>query len=395
VTSNRKGMRRGVLVVLVGAVLLGPLGTAASQAAPRPTLDQVRAELAQLNSQAEIAQEKRNQAQVDEATGQRNLVRIQARVARSQAAVDLAQRAVGWLAAAAYRAGGLDQTVQLVMADNPTQFLEQLAALDNVTVHQSDALRTAMLAEQRLAQDRLAVAQQLAQLRQLAAAAAAAYAQVQEAQARTTALLSSLQASQRAALARAAAQARADAAAAAAAARAQVAAQARVAAAAAAAAAARAQRAKRAGAGPPKARPKPAHSTHQPKPQPKPGPTGGGPRAGSIGARVVAWALARVGDAYVWGGAGPSAFDCSGLTMRAYQTVGISLPHSAAAQFDSGRHIATSQLQPGDLVFYYSPIHHVGIYIGGGMIVNAENPEVGVTVVPLLSMPYDGAVRPY
>ena len=95
------------------------------------------------------------------------------------------------------------------------------------------------------------------------------------------------------------------------------------------------------------------------------------------------------------GCAGPSAYDCSGLTMRAYQSVGIWLPHSAAAQFGDGRQIPPSQLQPGDLVFYYSPIHHVGIYIGGGMIVNAENPSVGVTVTSLYSMPFSGAVRPY
>jgi cell wall-associated NlpC family hydrolase len=81
--------------------------------------------------------------------------------------------------------------------------------------------------------------------------------------------------------------------------------------------------------------------------------------------------------------------------MRAYQSVGISLPHSSSAQYGSGRHIAASALQPGDLVFYYSPIHHVGIYIGGGMIVNAENPSVGVAVTGLYSMPYAGAVRPY
>jgi cell wall-associated NlpC family hydrolase len=121
----------------------------------------------------------------------------------------------------------------------------------------------------------------------------------------------------------------------------------------------------------------------------------GGSGGGSIGRRVVAYALAQVGDAYVWGATGPNAFDCSGLTMRAYQQVGISLPHSSAAQFHSGRRIAVGDLQPGDLVFYYSPIHHVGIYIGGGMIVNAENPGVGVTVAPLYSMPYSGAVRPY
>jgi cell wall-associated NlpC family hydrolase len=111
-------------------------------------------------------------------------------------------------------------------------------------------------------------------------------------------------------------------------------------------------------------------------------------------AAAVAFAMAQVGDAYVFGAAGPSAWDCSGLTMMAWAQAGVSLPHSSSAQYSSGPHIAESDLQPGDLVFYYSPISHVGMYIGNGMIVNAENPSVGVKVTSLHSMPYVGAVRP-
>jgi cell wall-associated NlpC family hydrolase len=111
-------------------------------------------------------------------------------------------------------------------------------------------------------------------------------------------------------------------------------------------------------------------------------------------AAAVAFAMAQVGDAYVYGATGPSAWDCSGLTMGAWAQAGVSLPHSSSAQYSSGPHIAESDLQPGDLVFYYSPISHVGMYIGNGMIVNAENPSVGVKVTSLHSMPYVGAVRP-
>ena len=109
---------------------------------------------------------------------------------------------------------------------------------------------------------------------------------------------------------------------------------------------------------------------------------------------AVDYAMAQVGKAYVWGAAGPSAFDCSGLTMAAWGRAGVGLPHSSSAQYSSGPHVAESDLQPGDLVFYYSPISHVGMYIGGGMIVNAENPSVGVKVTSLHAMPYVGAVRP-
>ncbi len=109
---------------------------------------------------------------------------------------------------------------------------------------------------------------------------------------------------------------------------------------------------------------------------------------------AVKYALAQVGDSYVYGAAGPSAFDCSGLTMMAWAQAGVGLPHSSSAQMGSGPRVSSSALQPGDLVFYYSPVSHVGIYIGNGLIVHAANPSSGVRVAGVFSMPYSGAVRP-
>jgi cell wall-associated NlpC family hydrolase len=116
--------------------------------------------------------------------------------------------------------------------------------------------------------------------------------------------------------------------------------------------------------------------------------------ASGRGAAAVRFALAQVGDAYVYGAAGPNAWDCSGLTMVAWGQAGVGLPHSSSAQFGSGPHIPASALRPGDLVFYYSPISHVAIYIGNGMIVHAAHPGAGVRVAGLYSMPFVGAVRP-
>ncbi|MFB9314443.1 C40 family peptidase [Nocardioides plantarum] len=109
---------------------------------------------------------------------------------------------------------------------------------------------------------------------------------------------------------------------------------------------------------------------------------------------AVQYALAQVGDAYVHGAAGPDAFDCSGLTMMAWAQAGVSLPHSSSAQSGTGTPVAASDLQPGDLVFYYSPISHVGIFIGNGQIVDAANPGTGVRIASVFSMPFSGAVRP-
>ena len=100
---------------------------------------------------------------------------------------------------------------------------------------------------------------------------------------------------------------------------------------------------------------------------------------------AVETALAQVGDPYVYGATGPDAFDCSGLTMYAWAAAGVSLPHASSAQPGSGTPVSISELMPGDLVFYYSPISHVAMYIGDGMIVHAANPSVPVEVVPMLT----------
>lgn len=108
---------------------------------------------------------------------------------------------------------------------------------------------------------------------------------------------------------------------------------------------------------------------------------------------AIDYAMSKVGDAYVWGASGPSAFDCSGLMMAAFARAGISLPHSSRAQSGMGIPVSESELQPGDLVFFYSPVSHVGMYIGNGLMVNAENPSVGVKVTSLHTMPFVSARR--
>ena len=103
-----------------------------------------------------------------------------------------------------------------------------------------------------------------------------------------------------------------------------------------------------------------------------PPPSGGGGGGGSASA-VVAYARAQVGKPYCYGGSGPGCFDCSGLTMMAWRQAGISLPHSSASQYNVGRRISAGELQPGDLVFYYSTISHVSVYIGNGQRISATH----------------------
>ncbi|HCU93696.1 MAG TPA: hypothetical protein DHU96_13600 [Actinobacteria bacterium] len=117
------------------------------------------------------------------------------------------------------------------------------------------------------------------------------------------------------------------------------------------------------------------------------------PTANTIGAQALQYALSRRGDPYVWGAAGPNAFDCSGLVLWAYAQVGISLPHFTGDQWNMGVHVSRADLQPGDLVFFYADIGHVGLYIGNGLMVDAPDFGETVQVQPVMWDVYVGAVR--
>ncbi len=117
------------------------------------------------------------------------------------------------------------------------------------------------------------------------------------------------------------------------------------------------------------------------------------PIGDSLGARALRYALSVQGDPYVWGAAGPGSFDCSGLVLWAYAQLGIMLPHYTGLQWNSGVHVARSALQAGDLVFFYSDLSHVGLYVGGGLMVDAPDFGETVRVEPVYWGIYAGAVR--
>jgi cell wall-associated NlpC family hydrolase len=117
----------------------------------------------------------------------------------------------------------------------------------------------------------------------------------------------------------------------------------------------------------------------------------------SRGSLALKYALKQVGDVYVWAAAGPTRWDCSGLTMRAFQQAGVSLPHSSRIQIKYGKSISSRQLKPGDLLFFGKPISHVSIYMGNGKMVQAPRPGKRVEVVNFTLMfgrkPFVGARR--
>lgn len=115
------------------------------------------------------------------------------------------------------------------------------------------------------------------------------------------------------------------------------------------------------------------------------------------GSIALKFALQQIGDIYVWAASGPTRWDCSGLTLRAFQTAGVSLPHHSGSQFKYGKQVAYSSLKPGDLLFFGKPISHVSIYMGGGKMVQAPRAGKKVEVVNLTKMfgkkPFVGAKR--
>ncbi len=140
-----------------------------------------------------------------------------------------------------------------------------------------------------------------------------------------------------------------------------------------------------------------AHSNAAPYVQRHAGTGAAGPDAGG---RAVGFALAQVGKPYVWGAVGPNSYDCSGLTSTAYGHADVAIPRTAAEQWWAGSHVSMSQLQPGDLVFYAfntsnpSTIHHVGMYIGKGEMVEAPHTGADVRVASIGRADYIGATRP-
>jgi peptidoglycan DL-endopeptidase CwlO len=359
------------ITALTGSVLV------ATPASARPDIAQVQARVQTLYHQAEQASERYNQSAQDLAQAQARLGALQADLTRQQVKVDGIRKELASTVVAQYQGQALSSTTQVLFSSNPDAFLSKLTAVSEFNDQQGQMMATFVVQAKQLELRKQAARRELSRIAATKAQLAADKTQIDKKAAAAKRLLSRLRAE-------AAARAKARAAARAAKLRAARAAQARAAAAAEVAPAP---------AGPaPAARVSPSR-TVSPSRSASRAPVSHAPVSGRAAA-AVSYALAQVGKAYVYGAAGPSAFDCSGLTMMAWAQAGVGLPHSAAMQQGSGTPVSSSQLQPGDLVFYYSPVSHVGMYIGNGQIVNAENPSVGVKVDSLHAMPYVGAVRP-
>lgn len=324
------GVRRRSARTLVGGCIAATVAfvlvPGASQVDAQ-SIEEVRERVDKLEHEAVVVTEEYNVAAEQLKAAEKELEKIQERAAAQQEELARLQRELGVYVAMAYQSAGIDETIQLLTKDDPEEFLEQAATLDQLATHNADALRRVQLARQQLEQTQLEAAQKLAEIEQAHAELKDKKEEVERKQREATALLNRLTAEQRAAM-------------------------------------------------------------NEPSEDLPDVPASG--RA----AVAVEFAKAQLGDPYVWAGAGPDAWDCSGLTMMAWRQAGVSLPHSSAMQYNYGTRVSKSQLQPGDLVFFYSPISHVGIYIGGGKMIHAPRPGDVVKVSSISLMPYVGATRP-
>jgi cell wall-associated NlpC family hydrolase len=381
--SRRALSRFGIAGLAAASVfVLLPAATGTAAADPKVTAAAAAAELQTLNTKAEILSEKYDAGQDQLSAAQLALTADQRQIAAAQVQVDAARKVVSTIAVAAYTSGSLDNVASLIGESDPTVALQRAAILGLLTDHQNQTLRTATAADVRLEQAETSSKQQVASIAALQASLKSQQSVLDKMVVQQTALLKESQ-TQAQAQAAAAAQAAADAQARAAAATQEEQAAARVSRSvvrpAIPKAIVAAPKAKARAATPKKAVPVvavPATSS-------------------SKAASVLKYAYAQLSKPYRYGAAGARTFDCSGLTMMAWRAAGVSLSHNAAAQYYSTPHVAKSKLQPGDLVYFGHPIHHVGIYIGGGKMIEAPYTGASVRVTSFgYRTDYAGASRP-
>ncbi|WP_327075089.1 NlpC/P60 family protein [Kitasatospora purpeofusca] len=390
---------RARMAVLTTAVASGAvLASGTAHAEPAPTLASVKEQVDRLNEEAEQAIERFNGFQEKQQKLQGEANRIQEKVARGQEAMNELRTQLGVVGAEQYRNNGIDPGIQLMLDSDPASYLGRAAVQDQVAGSWTDLLKRAQDEQRKLDQERTEAAATLADLDAVGASLNAQKNQIQSKLAQSEALLNKLSAEERAKInaQEAADKAKAAAQQAAAAERAK-AADKEAADKAKAAAAAKETAGKGGTPAPQTAAPQtPAANTPAPAAS-TPAPvtnTPAPPAAGGRAAAIVQFAHAQLGKPYGWSKTGPSSFDCSGLTGAAYRAANVSLPRTSQEQWKIGTRIGRGDLQPGDLVFFYPDLHHVGVYIGDGKMIHAPRTGKNIEVLPIGVMPYMGAVRP-
>ncbi|WP_323375657.1 NlpC/P60 family protein [Streptomyces sp. RB17] len=313
-------------------------------AEPQLTPAQVKAKVDKLYQEAEAATEKYDGVKEKADTTQRRLNALRDETARKQQNLNTARDALGSFAAAQYREGGFAPTWQLALSGDPDRYLDDAAFMERADDRQAAAVSRVRGQLREIEQLRGAARLELTSLRSRQAELQRQKKTINAKLDEARRLLAGLTPQQRSEVT---------------------------------------------GDGSARGRAsRSASDTRDPLEQ-----AGSAAAPNARAEAAVEYAYAKLGSPYVWGAAGPNAFDCSGLVQAAYRSAGISLPRTTYAQIDAGRRVSRSELEPGDLVFFYSGISHVGIYVGNGQIIHAPNPSAPVRLAPVDLMPFAGATR--
>ncbi|WP_328319182.1 C40 family peptidase [Streptomyces sp. NBC_00388] len=342
-------------------------------AKPKPSIEEVQRQVDGLYQQAGTATQRYNQAEEATAGQRRTVDTLLDQVADRTEKLNDSRRALGNYAAAQYREGTLSTTATLLLADDPQSYFDQDQLLKRLGDRQEKAVADYRTQQRSAARKRGEAARSLESLSESQEALRANKQSVQSKLSEARQVLSKLTAEDRARLAALEKKKETEA-------RRKAAKLAREQAAA---------EKKREAAG----------STGKGSGSTTGSGTGSGSGSGTgttsgKAAEALAFARAQIGKPYVWGATGPSSYDCSGLTQAAWKAAGVNLPRTTWDQVKTGTRVATKDLRPGDLVFFYDDISHVGMYIGDGMMIHAPKPGAFVREESIYYMPIYGSVRP-
>ncbi|MEU0700405.1 NlpC/P60 family protein [Streptomyces bacillaris] len=378
---------------LASVTLLSTQNATAAPAEPKPAIEDVQKKVDELYRQAGSATQQYNRAKAASATQRAKVDTLLSDVAKRTERINEARRELGAYAAAQYRTGGIAPTATFFLADDPQEYFDQSRLMSRATERQQKAVDDFRTQQAEASKKRAEAVKSLEKLTETQTALRTSKQTVQTKLTEARSLLSRLTAEEKARLAElerkkeAEAREKAE----------------RL-------AARQAAEAKEREAAEKKAREEAAKESAEAGgsgsgsgsgsgtgTSPGSG-TGTGTGAGSGYAakaeKVLAFARAQIGKPYVWGATGPSSYDCSGLTKAAWREAGVTLPRTTWDQVKVGTRVATSDLQPGDLVFFYDDISHVGIYKGDGMMIHAPKPGANVREESIYYMPIYGSVRP-
>lgn len=372
---RKTGPAVGLTTVALASVTLLSTQSALAAPAPKPSIEDVQKKVDDLYRQAGTATQQYNQAK-EATTKQRSKVdTLLDNVAQRTEKLNTARRTLGTYAAAQYRGGALAPTATFFLADDPQSFFDQTHLMDRMTERQTRAVSDFRTQQAKASEQRAEAVASLETLTESQTTLRTSKQNVQTKLSEARGLLSKLTAEEKARLAELERKK-------AAVAKRKAEELAKKQAAAKAEADRKAEKAaKESGSGTG---------------------TGAGTGTGSgsdaeastKAEKVMAFARAQIGKPYVWGATGPSSYDCSGLTQAAWKAAGVDLPRTTWDQVNVGTRVATADLQPGDLVFFYDDISHVGIYKGDGMMIHAPKPGANVREESIYYMPIYGSVRP-